>query len=202
MRASVAILVGASALTLLSGVAQATVVTFAEYTEQQTGTTGNVQFSANSTAANLHSVNTGVGDPIFFSFLGLGGLPTELMGPQSALLRFNANTAASTTAGVQTTTIPGVGTFLNQPFNAPLSIQFWRASDFVYKGVDYGRNLLTIDLAAAADTPSISTQAGSHSATMNFDSVNYPSASLRASSRLSLELRWTEQFPFRRRSRP
>jgi hypothetical protein len=164
-----AVLVGA----LSASAAHAAVITFAQYIEQRTSAGGNLQFTAGASSANLHAYQQTVGDPVFFSFLGLAGLPDDLLTPQSALLRFNVGTGAATTATAQSTAVPNLGTLLTQAFNQPFTMSFTRTSPYVFHGVDYGQNLLTVRVAAATSTPAIVTTAGSHAAAMSFDNSNY-----------------------------
>ncbi len=164
-----AVLLGA----LCAPAAHASVITFAQYGEQKTQVGGNLQFSVNGGTANLHAYQQATGDAVFFSFLGLAGLPADLLTPQSALLRLNGGAGAATTAVAQTTVIPGLGTLLTQAFNQPFTMSFTRTADYIYKGVDYGRNLLTVHVAAASFTPGIVTTAGSRVAGMSFDNTNY-----------------------------
>jgi hypothetical protein len=153
--------------------AHAAVITFAQYTEQRTAAGGNLQFSVSGGTANLHAYNQAAGDPVFFSFLGLAGLPADLLTPQSAVLRFNTGTGAATTVAAQSINVPNVGTLLTQPFNRSFTLSFTRATDYIYNGVDYGRNLLTVNVAAALSTPAITASPGAHSAAMSFDNTNY-----------------------------
>ena len=158
---------------LSASAAHATVITFAQYIEQKTSAGGNLQFTAGTGSANLHAYHQTVGDPVFFSFLGVAGLPADLLTPQSPLLRFNVGTGAATTAAAQSTAISHSGTLLTQAFNQPFTMSFTRTTDYVFHGVDFGRNLLTVSVAAATSTPTIVTTAGAHSAAMSFDNSNY-----------------------------
>lgn len=153
--------------------AHAAVITFAQYTEQRTAAGGNLQFSVSGGTANLHAYNQAAGDPVFFSFLGLAGLPADLLTPQSAVLRFNTGTGAATMTAAQSTSVPNVGTMLSQPFSQPFTLSFTRSADYIYQGVDYGRNLLTVNVAAAASTPAIAASPNAHSAAMSFDNTNF-----------------------------
>ena len=164
-----AVLLGALSISA----AHATVITFAQYIEQRTSAGGNLQFTAGASSANLHAYHQAVGDPVFFSFLGVAGLPADLLTPQDALLRFNTGTGAATTAAAQSTLVAGLGTLLTQSFSQPFTISFIRTTDYVFHGVDYGTNLLTVSVAAASSTPAIFTTAGSHAAAMSFDNTNY-----------------------------
>ncbi len=153
--------------------AHGAVITFAQYIEQKTAAGGNLQFSVSGSSANLHAYQKAAGDPVFFSFFGVAGLPADLLIPQDAVLRFNAGTGAATGAAAQSTVIPGAGTFLTQSFDHPFTMSLTRTTDYVLHGVDYGRNLLTVSVAAAISTPAIVTTAGAHSAGMSFDNSNY-----------------------------
>jgi len=164
-----AVLLGA----LSAPAAHAAVITFAQYTEQRTAAGGNLQFSVSGGTANLHAYNQAAGDPVFFSFLGLAGLPADLLTPQSAVLRFNTGTGAATMTAAQSTSVSNVGTMLSQPFSQPFTLSFTRSADYIYQGVDYGRNLLTVNVAAAASTPAIAASPNAHSAAMSFDNTNF-----------------------------
>lgn len=178
-----AVLLGAC---LLARSASATVVTFAQFTNQSTSSHNNLQFSLNGvskanpngTSASLHAFNQGTGDPVFFSFTSfVGDMPAGLQGPQSAVLRFNAGQGATTTLPARTISVPILGTYTQQPFDGAFSINFFRSTDFVYRGKDYGRNLLTITLSpvTGGSFPSLIGSAGSkvHSATMSWDSTTF-----------------------------
>jgi hypothetical protein len=158
---------------LSASAAHAAVITFAQYIEQSTSAGGNLQFTAGTGSANLHAYHQAAGDPVFFSFLGIAGLPADLLTPQNALLRFNVGTGAATTAAAQSTVVSGLGTLLSQSFNQPFTMSFSRTSDYVFHGVDYGRNLLTVSVAAASATPGIVTIAGSRVGGISFDNTNY-----------------------------
>ena len=82
-----------------------------------------------------------------------------------------------TTLPAQTVSVPGLGTYTQQPFNGAFSINFFRTTDFVYRGTDYGHNLLTITLSpvVGGSYPSLVGSAGAnvHSATMSWDSTTF-----------------------------
>ncbi len=126
MRVNSMALVGvASALWAAAPSAHATVVTFAQYTEQKTNVS-NLSFvtAKNGNSASLHSTTPGVGDSVFFSFLGLQGLPADLLTPQDARLRFSLGTGAVTTAAASLVNFGG-SKFLVQPFNEAFSLGFF-----------------------------------------------------------------------------
>lgn len=136
--------------------AQAVPVTFAQFTEAQTGTSSgapqNLVFTraADGRSGRLNTADTKAGDNVFFSFLGYDNLPEGLLGQQRAHLKINGGAGVTTTARVVSSASPGTGTLLSQPFNGEFTLAFTRDTPFVPTfGLLAGRgltNLLTVTL--------------------------------------------------------
>lgn len=133
-------------------------VTFAQFTEMQTGSpTGsgapqNIVFyqAANGRSGLLNTADTKAGDNVFFSFLGYDNLPEGLLGQQRAHLKINGGAGVTTTAPVVSSASPATGMLLSQPFNGEFTLSFTRDTPFVPTfGPLAGRgltNLLTVTL--------------------------------------------------------
>jgi hypothetical protein len=156
--------------------AHATSNTFAQFTEQKTGPgTANISFK-NGTLTTKNG-----GDPVFFNYTDLlGPLPTGLEGQLSANLTITATSLPASSLAV-----PGLGTIAIQPFST-ITLAFTLPTDFIYKGVDYGNNLLTMTATPVSpandNVVALTGNNGSKTATANFDSgfvdVSYSSSFL------------------------
>lgn len=173
MRAKFGILAGAAAFLAGPPLAHAAVVTFAQYTQQNPDIPNQTfTVAGNGKSATFRAVTPTTGDPVYFSFEGLPGLPSDLLARQTAFLKINAGAGAVTTAAASKVTF-GPDTFLLQPFSQAFTLSFIRSSDYIYKGHDYGTNLLTISIAPATSTAELIAQNHASSASMSFDNASY-----------------------------
>jgi hypothetical protein len=132
---------------------QAQTTTFGQFLQRDTAAQ-NFIFTNNTTSANFNTVPAG--NPIYFFYGGIPGLPAELSGLQLATLTVTASTTAPAT--------PGASGNLVQPMNNTFVIQIIRDTPATVGG-GTRRNLLTAVVTQGATSASITGQANSASYT-------------------------------------